>query len=66
VGSCGLDSSETLDSVLWSMTERERERVCVCVCVCTHAYTRDVCKVRGLVEVRRCYAEGGVDCYAKL
>jgi len=24
------------------------------------------CKVRGLAAVRRCYAEGGGDCYAKL
>jgi hypothetical protein len=27
--------------------------------------TRDVWKVRGLVAVRRCYAEGGGDYYAK-
>jgi hypothetical protein len=29
-------------------------------------YTRVVCKVRGLAAVRRCYAEAGGDCYAKL
>jgi hypothetical protein len=28
--------------------------------------TRAVWKVRGLAAVRRCYAEGGGDCYAKL
>jgi hypothetical protein len=28
--------------------------------------TRAVCKVRGLAAVRRCYVEGGDDCYAKL
>jgi hypothetical protein len=30
------------------------------------ACTKAVWKVRGLVEVRRCYAEGGSDCYAEL
>jgi hypothetical protein len=30
------------------------------------SYSRDVCKVRGLVAVRRCYADGGGDCYVKL
>jgi hypothetical protein len=29
-------------------------------------YTRVVCKVHGLAAVRRCYAKGGGDCYAKL
>jgi len=29
-------------------------------------YTRTVRKVRELAAVRRCYAEGGGDCYAKL
>jgi hypothetical protein len=29
-------------------------------------YRRAVWKVRGLAAVRRCYAEGGGDCYAKL
>jgi hypothetical protein len=29
-------------------------------------YTRSVPKVLGLATVRRCYAEGGCDCYAKL
>jgi hypothetical protein len=28
--------------------------------------TRAVWKVRGLAAVRRCYAEGGGDCYTKL
>jgi len=28
--------------------------------------TRTVCKVRGLLAVRCCYAEGGDECYAKL
>jgi hypothetical protein len=28
--------------------------------------TRAVCKVRRLTTVRRCYAEGGGDCYTKL
>jgi len=28
--------------------------------------TRAVWKVRGLAAVRRCYAEGSCDCYAKL
>jgi hypothetical protein len=28
-------------------------------------YTRAVSEVRGLEAVRRCYAEGGCDCYAK-
>jgi hypothetical protein len=29
-------------------------------------YTRAVWKVRGLAAMRRCHAEGGGDCYAKL
>jgi hypothetical protein len=29
-------------------------------------HERAVCKVRGLVAVRRCYAQGSGDCYAKL
>jgi hypothetical protein len=29
-------------------------------------YTRAVCKVRGLATVRRCYADGGGECHAKL
>jgi len=28
--------------------------------------TRAVCEVRRLAAVRRCYTEGGGDCYAKL
>jgi hypothetical protein len=34
--------------------------------VCMYMYTRAVCKVLGLAAVRRCYAEGGDDCYANL
>jgi len=29
-------------------------------------HTGDVCEVRGLAAVRRCYVEGGSDCYTKL
>jgi hypothetical protein len=29
-----------------------------------HTHTRAVSKFRGLVAVRRCYAEGSGDCYA--
>jgi len=29
-------------------------------------YTRAISKVRGLPAVRRCYADEGGDCYAKL
>jgi hypothetical protein len=29
-------------------------------------YTRAVWEVHGLAAMRRCYAEGGDDCYAKL
>jgi hypothetical protein len=33
---------------------------------CVSNNTRAFWKVRGLATVRRCYAEGGEDCYAKL
>jgi hypothetical protein len=32
----------------------------------TTKYMKAVSKFRGLAAVRRCYAEGGGDCYAKL
>jgi hypothetical protein len=32
----------------------------------TQLTTRAIWKVRGLAVARRCYAEGGRDCYAKL
>jgi hypothetical protein len=38
------------------------EAVALIRCVCTRA----VWKVRALAAVRRCYADGGGDCYAKL
>jgi hypothetical protein len=37
-----------------------------CVCSEDAIYTRAVWKVRELSAVRRCYAEGDGDCYAKL
>jgi len=32
----------------------------------TNSYMRPIWKVRGLAAVRRCYADGDGDCYAKL
>jgi hypothetical protein len=40
--------------------------VYVCMYVCTYVRTRAVLKVRELAAVRRCYAEEGGECYAKL
>jgi hypothetical protein len=36
------------------------------LCNKAYSYTRVVWKVRGLAAMRRCYAEGCDDCYAKL
>jgi hypothetical protein len=38
----------------------------VCMYVRTYVRTRAIRKVRELAEVRRSYAAGGGDCYAKL